>query len=63
MQENQCERNDIMSKKMKYQVIRKGPNLVQLVGEYENIHQAKFILHKASLHNSKCKYVINPKPA
>lgn len=52
-----------MNKLIKYQVIRKMPNLVQLVGEYESMQQAKFIMHKASLHNSKCKYVINPKPA
>jgi hypothetical protein len=51
-----------MNKKI-FQVVRKQKNLTQLVGEYENIHRAKFIMHKASLHNNRCKYVINVKPA
>jgi len=44
-----------------YQVIRVLPNLKQLVGEYESIHQAKFIMNKAAKHNSNGKYLINQK--
>ena len=47
----------------KFQVVRNLPNLIQLVGEYENIHQAKFIMQKAKVHAEKHnghigKYVI-----
>ena len=44
-----------------FQVIRKIPNLQQLIGEYENSQQAKFIMHKASLHNKNGTYSIKPK--
>lgn len=44
----------------KFQVIHKLPNLIQLVGVYESMHRAKFIMTKAKLHNSSGKYVIQP---
>ena len=50
-----------MSKPHKYQVIRTLPDLVQLIGEYESILQAKFIMRKAKKHNAKGKYEINQK--
>ena len=37
----------------KFMVVRKLPNLIQLVGEYESIHQAKFIMQKAKVHAEK----------
>jgi hypothetical protein len=47
-----------MSLKSKYQVIRTLPSLKQLVGEYENIQRAKFIMQKAIKHNNSGKYSI-----
>ena len=44
-----------------FQVIRNTPNLQQLVGEYENSQQAKFIMRKASLHNKNGAYSIKLK--
>ena len=45
----------------KFQVIRKLPNLQQLVGEYESSQRARFIMHKAILHNKDGSYSIQPK--
>ena len=50
-----------MSLKNKYQVVRTLPSLKQLVGEYENIQRAKFIMRKAIKHNSNGKYSIQPR--
>jgi hypothetical protein len=44
----------------KFQVVRKLPNLIQLVGVYESMHRAKFIMQKAKLHNSSGEYAIQP---
>jgi len=44
-----------------YQVIRRLPNLEILVGEYESIHRAKFIMNKAAKYKSTGRYSITKK--